>query len=97
MDRDEYAKEIDYMEEEEKEDKRIKLSFVDDDKINYLLLNISYIAFIQIYLHIYDFNIEGYILEVLQMKKYLKWQFAHWTSENFSLIDEWWSSPSLIY
>ena len=42
MDGDEYAKEIDYMEEEEKEDKRIKLSFVDDDKINYLLLNISY-------------------------------------------------------
>ena len=72
MDGDEYAKEIDYMEEEEKEDKRIKLSFVDDDKINYLLLNISYIVFIQIYLHIYDFNIEGYILEVLQMKKYLK-------------------------
>ena len=35
VDGEENAKEIDYMEEDEKEVKRIQLSIVDDDKINY--------------------------------------------------------------
>ena len=35
VDGEENAKEIDYMEEDEKEVNRIQLSIVDDDKINY--------------------------------------------------------------